>query len=608
MLEERYKIIKLLGKGRTGGVYEAEDTHLKRKVAMRRFFSQCDQIEVSDYKEDFVAISQNLSALQHPNLLRVYDAGVDTDGAFIISQLLMGDTLHNRLKEKPLSAWDVYDVANQMLDALSTAHHAGFVHGAITPGSILMSPRARGGHLYVILDMGLCRLAPLIQGEDSVLLMMADPAILAPELFDGALADVRTDLYMLGHILYMCLAGGHPFAGESLEECGKLHKKGLPPLQIYATDVLEDFIEWINWLCMINPIDRPESTAQALAALPKVAKPVRSTQIRNNPVSPPQMVGTGSQLARGQLSTFTGNPASHAAGTQVVNPTGISQVPLPIKKNSKVLPLIIGGVVITALIGTLIMATSGKEDKGTIAKAKEKIVRVAEPLATPTAAEIAEEKSLGEKKKQVLGLYINDDDSIKSLSTYDTSKKWRSIDGGSIQQSDNELGFSDTSTTDNPGIKHGFSRSQVNDIFDLGWLVTYKVKVKSGKHIVGWNLSDAQNSEWMNADKGVSWGINIERDGEDVIITDYYRNSHSLKLNDNGDKEIEITAQCRPGDIEGYYDVYINGEKIWRSRLNQSTGFGSNWNKNLFSASSVDPANQAEWSFSELSMKTIEAD
>ena len=241
MLEERYEIIKLLGKGRTGGVYEAEDTRLKRKVAMRRFFSQCEQTSVSDYKDDFVSISQNLSALQHPNLLRVYDAGVDADGAFIISQLMKGDTLHNRLKENPLSAWDVYDVANQMLDALSTAHHAGFVHGAITPGSILMSPRARGGHLYVILDMGLCRLAPLIQGEDSVLSMMADPAILAPELFDGSQADARADLYMLGHILYMCLAGGHPFAGESLEKCRDLHKEGLPPLKTYAPDTPDDF-------------------------------------------------------------------------------------------------------------------------------------------------------------------------------------------------------------------------------------------------------------------------------------------------------------------------------------------------------------------------------
>ncbi len=297
MSEERYEIIKLLGKGRTGGVYEAEDTNLGRKVALRRFFAQGRQADLSEYKEDFENVAHSLSALQHPNLLRVYDAGVDQDGAYIISQILKGETLHERIQGEVACTWEVYDMAQQMLDALSTAHKEGFVHGAITPGSILMSPRGRGGYLYVILDMGLSRLAPLIQGKDSILSIMADPAILAPELFDGGIATERADLYMLGQILYMYLAGGHPFGGVSAAESEVLHQKGLPPITEFNKDVPDDFRLWIERLTKFNPSDRPRSAVDALNCLPKVPRPAKAGM-----AGQPQSPATTPLLIPGQHS------------------------------------------------------------------------------------------------------------------------------------------------------------------------------------------------------------------------------------------------------------------------------------------------------------------
>ena len=319
MIEERYEIIKLLGKGRTGGIYEAEDTNLGRKVAMRRFFAQNKQTDLSEYKDDFEKVAHSLSALQHPNLLRVYDAGFDNDGAYIISQLLQGETLHDKLKTEAIPAYEVNDLAQQMLDALSTAHKEGFVHGAITPGSILMSPRARGGYLYVILDMGLSRLAPLIQGKDSVLSIMADPAILAPELFGDAEATERSDLYMLGHILYMCLAGGHPFGGVSAEEAEKMHHAGLPSLLDFNADVPEDFRLWIENLTQINPDDRPASAVDALNSLPKVARPAKAHSAEVYTATAHLSAGTAAQLqspagnVTGPLSSF--GVAPNAANT-----------------------------------------------------------------------------------------------------------------------------------------------------------------------------------------------------------------------------------------------------------------------------------------------------
>ena len=372
MKEERYEIIKLLGKGRTGGVYEAEDSNLGRKVALRRFFAQGNHIEVDAYKEDFEKVAQSLSALQHPNLLRVYDAGVDGDGAYIISQLLKGETLHDKItNEGAMPAWEVCDMAQQMLDALSTAHQEGYVHGAITPGSILLSPRARGGFLYVILDMGLSRLAPLIQGKDSILAIMADPAILAPELFDGGLASERGDLYMLGQILYMSLAGGHPFGGVSAKVAQGMHQVGLPPLQQFAEDVPEDFQIWIEKLVQFNPDNRPESAVEALNSIPKVPRPAR------NPATPATVVhSTTAQLTpettQHQIPAAA-NPGLDpriTTGVIAVSPNpataGVGLLRLPAEKKTSKKLIFIGLTILALIVAITITVISYKNNAAKI--------------------------------------------------------------------------------------------------------------------------------------------------------------------------------------------------------------------------------------------------
>jgi len=270
MIEERYEIIKILGKGRTGGVYEAKDTVLGRNVALRRFFVQDKDINSKDYKEEFEKVTQSLSGIQHPNVLRIFDAGVDDDGGYVISQLLDGVTLKDQVLEFSYSPKDTYDLAQQLLDALSTVHDHKFMHGAINPGAIFVSKRGRGGFLYTLLDLGLPLLAPLIKDEDSEQISMADSAIIAPELIGEGKLTEKADLYMLGNILYMSLVGGHPFGGVSAEEAERLHFSGLPPLNQYRDDVPEDFIQWIEKLTAYAPESRPESAVAALKELQKI--------------------------------------------------------------------------------------------------------------------------------------------------------------------------------------------------------------------------------------------------------------------------------------------------------------------------------------------------
>ena len=382
---ERYEIIRLLGKGRTGGVYEAEDTRLQRKVALRRFFSQDGISDLTEYKEDFENIAQSLSALQHPNLLRVLDAGVDEDGAFIISQLLEGESFHDYMKEKPLTPWEAHDLAQQLMEAMVTAHDAGFIHGAITPGSLLMTPRSRGGYLYVILDLGLSRLAPLIQGADSILAMMADPAIMAPELFDGTAADERADLYMCGQIIYMALAGGHPFGGVSMEEAEKMHLEGLPELLEFSPDMPEDFLEWLKNITQVKASDRTSSALEALKSLPKVEKPAQpkgpalvtnptallTPGTSTQPAQPSQPANPSPALAGQAQAGFTGtlgntvtSPIAQGGPPSNLSPGAHPAAPAGDQKKLSIwlIVLVIGILLLVPLI--IWMASSGEEKTG----------------------------------------------------------------------------------------------------------------------------------------------------------------------------------------------------------------------------------------------------
>ncbi len=621
MSEERYEIIKLLGKGRTGGVYEAEDTLLGRKVAMRRFFSQSSFSDVSEHQEEFVTVAQSLSALQHPNLLRVFDAGVDEDGAFIISQLLKGDTLHNRLKEGALPLADVYDLAQQMLDALSAAHQAGFIHGAITPGSIMMTPRARGGFLYVILDMGLCRLAPLIQGEDSVLAMMADPALLAPELFDGSAADERADLYMLGHLLYMSLAGGHPFAGHSLEECAKLHKEGLPPLSEYAADAPPEFIAWIDKLCQIQPENRPENVAQALNSLPEISIPPRTqsgpipimpaaattaapaTNIPTNPTAggriPPTAGGiTGAYNTTGPL---TSSPAT------TVSPVAFQKK----KSNAKLWISLAAGLGIIAIL--IMMLGGSKKDKKTTDKQKSEYAQTREHSRPTQKKSQTPPLTKTQSKRPVIP-----QESLYAVARYQAHPKGASLkkadspahQGWSIVNPSYHSAYPNTWRLDYknprkaPALLYELHHSDANDIFDLGWKVTYTFKAIKGTHLVGWNLSAAHNVGWLDDENKVSVLLQIKRDGANMIISSVSDKTKSHTLHSAVKQFTTIVIRGRANDPDGKFVVLVNGKQAWTGQLAQNIKVHGASNT-FFTTAGLELRKPSAWAIKELKLETL---
>jgi len=268
-MTERYEIIKLIGKDPAGGVYLAEDTTLERKVVFRHI--DCAGVDTEDqsWKEEFSTYSGKLCALQHPNLLTIFDVTFDGDGVSMVTQFIEGESIAERLEQGPLRQLSVYHMASDLLEGLHAAHTSGVFHGALHTGSVRRLPRASGGHRYLLVDLGLNKLATMVKGED---VHIADPVLLAPELHDQKNEpDVRADLFMLGQICYTAMAGGHPFAEKSPDECVQAYLAGeLINLSEFAPHVQENFAAWVMHLASGEVNQRPESIKEAMEALQQI--------------------------------------------------------------------------------------------------------------------------------------------------------------------------------------------------------------------------------------------------------------------------------------------------------------------------------------------------
>jgi len=261
-MADRYQILNLIEKDQLGSMYLAQDTTLQRNVCYRDF----EQTDASAKPEEFTKYTGKLCALQHPNLLTIYDISINDAGYFMVTQFLEAESLVERLAQGALSQVGVHNMACDLLDALHAAHSTGLYHGALRTDSIKRIPQVRGGHRYMVVDFGLDRISTMISGRNVV---MADPVLMAPELVGGKKqADGQSDLFTLGQLCYISLVGGHPYAGKSPEECVQAYRDGgLPHLSTYVQGVQQDFADWVMWLVSGKPDDRPFSSQEAMTEL-----------------------------------------------------------------------------------------------------------------------------------------------------------------------------------------------------------------------------------------------------------------------------------------------------------------------------------------------------
>jgi serine/threonine protein kinase/uncharacterized protein HemY len=233
----RYRIEAELGVGGMGEVYLAEDTNLDTKVAIKFLPSYLEADESA--KRRLVLEAKAVAQLDHPNICRVYEVKEEANRSFIVMQFVDGQTLAERIKDKPLTLRQTLGVVCQILDALAEAHSRGIVHRDIKPQNVMINTREQ----VKVLDFGLVKLLGGTIGESdahrrSSLLsrpgqFAGTPPYMSPEQARGAAVDARSDLFAVGVILYECISGRRPFSGETdkkiLAQVRRLHPP--PPSQ-----------------------------------------------------------------------------------------------------------------------------------------------------------------------------------------------------------------------------------------------------------------------------------------------------------------------------------------------------------------------------------------
>jgi len=209
-----YEIIKQIGEGGMGEVYLSKDTRLNRQVALKLLGTHIseDKNRASRFRQEAFATS----ALNHPNIVTIYEIGEWQGRDFIATEFVDGVTLRSLLGRKNRSVSEALDLALQIAGALSAAHGAGIIHRDIKPENIMI----RSDGLVKILDFGIAKYMPLGNGhralvETEVGEVIGTAAYMSPEQTRGLEIDQRTDIWSLGVILYEMVAGKLPFSGKT---------------------------------------------------------------------------------------------------------------------------------------------------------------------------------------------------------------------------------------------------------------------------------------------------------------------------------------------------------------------------------------------------------
>jgi len=229
-----YKIVALLGAGGMGEVYKAKDTRLGREVAVKILPSvfSTDADRLRRFEQEARAAGK----LNHPNVLAIYDFGIHDGSPYMVSELLEGETLRDRMKGTALPPRKAIEYALQIARGLAAAHEKGIVHRDLKPENLFITKDGR----IKILDFGLAKLRPKFSAaadtaestrtlETASGIVMGTAGYMSPEQVRGEETDHRSDLFSFGTILYEMLSGQRPFQGKSAVETMNAILKEEPP-------------------------------------------------------------------------------------------------------------------------------------------------------------------------------------------------------------------------------------------------------------------------------------------------------------------------------------------------------------------------------------------
>ncbi len=272
----RYEIRSLIGKGGMGVVYCAHDTELNRDVAVKVL--PADVSEDAERLSRFKQEAQALARLNHPNIVSILDVGSDAGSFFVVSELLEGQTLHERHELESVSVRKALDYAVQILRGLAAAHEKSIVHRDLKPENIFIT---KDGHVK-ILDFGLAKLmtsadqdaisseAPTVRPKTAPGIVMGTISYMAPEQVRGRhdLVDYRSDIFSFGLVFYEMLTGKRALDGESSADMISAILNDDPPEVKLSNSSLSGILDRIVRRCLEKrPDDRFQSASDVAYAI-----------------------------------------------------------------------------------------------------------------------------------------------------------------------------------------------------------------------------------------------------------------------------------------------------------------------------------------------------
>jgi serine/threonine-protein kinase len=310
----KYEILGKLGQGAMGEVFRARDPVLSREVALKRITAGLDADET--VKKRFRREMEAAANLAHPNIITVFEAGLEGEQLFMAMELLDGVDLKHALGERRMTLDEKVGVAVQICEGVAYAHSKDIVHRDLKPANIHILPTGK----VKILDFGLARLS----GSEMTTagMVMGTPHYMSPEQVRGLKADARSDVFALGCLFYELLTGRRPFDAESMHGVlFKIMQEDPVPVRVAEPGVPEPIAEVVAKALAKPPADRFASAAEMLSALRQARRSLSGRSASHLGALPPASAARkpGERSASSRPGR-SGAPAPRPAGWKWVLP------------------------------------------------------------------------------------------------------------------------------------------------------------------------------------------------------------------------------------------------------------------------------------------------